>query len=264
MVLPVLLALLQPGSAATPTAPTPTAPAKAAAKAHPIITEVLYAVPKDGDADQDGTRSATGDEFIELVNPTDKAINLKGYTLSNGKSAKATEKSPPKADPKPDAKGGKSGDKPKGDSSGHRPDESRIRFTFPELTLQPGEVVVVFNGYESHTPGPVGDASAAAGKNEKFSNAYVLSMHCTSQYQALANAGDCVLLTDPDGNALECVLWGNSDKKPEKDAPVVHKVECGLGSVQRTSATGEFVRHQDLPAPYGGAAWSPGRFGEKK
>ena len=48
---------------------------------HPLITEILYAVPKGdaGDANQDGKRSPTGDEFVELINPHDKPINLKGY-----------------------------------------------------------------------------------------------------------------------------------------------------------------------------------------
>jgi hypothetical protein len=266
MLTSVVLALVQ-GVVGQPATGAAGAAGQGAARVHPLITEVLYAVPKEGDADQDGKRSATGDEFIELVNPGPKPINMKGYTLSNGRSPKQVEKAEkPKADPKDGAgdkaKGSKAADKPK--TEGHRPEESRIRFTFPELVLQPGEVVVVFNGFESSTPGPVGDTSAAAGKNEKFGGAYVFSMHCTSQYQALANAGDCVLLMDPDGNAVECVTWGSGEKKPEKEGGKVEKVECGLGSVQRTSLTGGFVRHQDLPAPYGGMAWSPGRFGETK
>ena len=252
MLVPVLIALIQPT--------TPTAPAAPKAVAlHPVITEVLYAVPKEGDADQDGTRSATGDEFIELVNPHDKPINLKGYMLADGKSpAQAKQEKaakPAESGSTPDVKG-----KPKKEATGHRPEASRVRFTFPELTLQPGEVVVVFNGYESHTPGPVGDAKQAAAKNDKFSNAYVFSMRCTSQYMALANAGDCVLLTDPEGNAVESVTWGDSDKKPEKAATVTHKAPESRGSVQRTSISGEFVVHQDLPTPYGGTPWSPGKF----
>jgi hypothetical protein len=198
MLVPVVIALLQPSAAAP----------KGEGKAdRVIISEVLYAVPREGDPDQDGTRSATGDEFIELFNPTDKAVQLKGYTLSNGKSPAVPSGGGAKG--KDGGGDGKSGGKGGNPASGHRPEESRIHFTFPELTLQPGEVVVVFNGYESHTPGPVGDAKAAAGKNEKFGGAYVLSMRCTSQYQALANAGDCVLLCDGEGKALECVAWGS-------------------------------------------------------
>jgi hypothetical protein len=245
-----LLACLQP---ATPTPP-------AAPKLHPLITEVLYAVPKEhGDADQDGMRSATGDEFIELVNPHDKPINLKGYTLSNGKSPETSKPTPTPA-PTPE-KADKGKEKKKDTTApGHRPEESRIHFTFPELTLQPGEVVVVFNGYESHTPGPVGDSKAAAAKNEKFHNAYVFSMHVTSQYMSLANAGDCVLLCDPEGKGVECVTWGESDRKPEKAAAVTHKAPDSRGSVQRTSISGEFVKHQELPAPFGDLACSPGWF----
>ena len=259
MLVPVLIALIQPGQAGAPAAP--------AAKRHPVITEVLFAVPKEGDADQDGMRSATGDEFIELVNPGDKPINLKGYTLSNGKSPEKKEKSEPKAKPAEKQEKGKDkkGEDKKGESSGHRPEESRIHFVFPELVLGPGEVVVVFNGYESHTPGPVGDTKAAAGKNEKFSGAYVFSMHCASQYMALANAGDCVLLCDPDGNAVESVTWGESDKKPEKAAVLTHHIsDSTKGSVQKTSIGGDFVKHQDLPEPYAGTAWSPGEFGAEK
>src|SRR5437870_5538652 len=46
---------------------------------HPLITEILYAVPSGerGDANADGTRDAVGDEFIELTNPHDKPIQLK-------------------------------------------------------------------------------------------------------------------------------------------------------------------------------------------
>jgi cell wall-associated NlpC family hydrolase len=256
MLVPVLIVLMQPTAPAAP-APAPPPAATAPKSLHPMITEILYAVPKEGDADQDGTRSATGDEFIELVNPHDKPINLKGYTLTDGKSqAQAKQEAKPAETSKPDAKG-----KPKKEATGHRPEESRVRFTFPELTLQPGEVVVVFNGYESHTPGPVGDTKAAAAKNDKFSNAYVFSMHCTSQYMALANAGDCVLLTDPEGNAVESVSWGDTtDKKPDKPAPVTHKAPESRGSVQKTSVSGEFVVHQDLPGLYAGTPWSPGKF----
>ena len=45
---------------------------------HPMITEVLFAVPTGdgGDASGDGSRHVSGDEFIELVNPHDKAIQV--------------------------------------------------------------------------------------------------------------------------------------------------------------------------------------------
>jgi Lamin Tail Domain len=267
MVLPVLIALFQPASAqpGSPAVMPPAAsPSAGNAAKHPIITEILYAVPKEGDADQDGKRSATGDEFIELVNAGDRPIQMKGYTLSDGKSPAQAE-TPAKTEPKAGGKGkGDPKDKGKTPAAERRAtQEARVRFTFPELTLQPGEVVVVFNGYESHTPGPVGDAKAA-GKNEKFGGAYVFSMHVTSQYTALANAGDCVLLTDPEGNGVECVTWGESDKKPEKSAAVTHKAPESRGSVQRAGVSGEFVQHQELPAPYGGTPWSPGKFELKK
>ena len=60
---------------------------------HPLITEVLYAVPTSGDSDpnRDGKREVSGDEFIEFVNPHDRAIELRGYTLTDGSpTAKTT------------------------------------------------------------------------------------------------------------------------------------------------------------------------------
>jgi hypothetical protein len=225
-------------------------PVDAPARLHPVITEVLYAVPRDGDADQDGTRSPTGDEFIELVNPHDKPINLMGYTLTDGKSPVSPNRPAPRPASKPKT--------PKPDTPPDE-DDSRIRFTFPDLTLQPGHVVVVFNGYESRPPGPVGDAKAPAAQNPKFHNAYILSMRVASQYTALANAGDLILLSDPDAKGVECVTWGDSDKKPDAAAPI-SKAPESKGSVQRSSVSGPFIRHQDLPGEINGTPFSPGRF----
>lgn len=243
---------------------------------HPVITEVLYAVPRDGDADQDGKRSATGDEFIELINPHDKAINLKGYTLSDARtgtfssnrSNKSTKGQGSKSRTAP-AKDAPKGTNPTDDA---KPDskpapasaqgEHSIHFTFPDLILQPGEIVVVFNGYESHPAGPVGDKDKAAIKNPKFNDAYIFSMKTTSQYTALANVADSVLLSDPEGKPIECLWWGE-ERKPET-APKLHKLPESRGSVQRTAITGEFVRHQDLPGADADKVFSPGFFPLKK
>ncbi len=48
-----------------------------------IINEVLYDPPSGdaGDANGDGTRSASEDEFIEFVNDSDQEVDLSGYTL---------------------------------------------------------------------------------------------------------------------------------------------------------------------------------------
>jgi hypothetical protein len=93
---------------------------------HPLITEVLYAVPNatGGDANLDGVRHASGDEFVELFNPHDKPIQLFGYSLS---------------DRNPEGKG-------------------QFKFTFPAFELPPGAVAVVFNGFEAawSEVGPVG------------------------------------------------------------------------------------------------------------
>lgn len=255
---------------------------------HPLITEILYAVPtKGGDADQDGQRSATGDEFIELINPHDRPINLKGYVLSDSSSqaeddpkttddatkpadATPTQPSePPKAPAKKDAEHSA---KPKSDgTAAHKkdgktttkaaPKDSRIHFVFPDLTLQPGEIVVVFNGFESHPVGPVGTTSTAAKKNDKFNNAYVLCMNIKNKYMALSNSGDYVLITDPKGVAVECVHWGN--RKPEKGLdPILDETapECKV-SVQRKNLQSGFVEHTAISPD---AKFSPGKFESKK
>ncbi len=48
-----------------------------------LINEVLYDPPSDlpGDANGDGTRSASEDEFIEFVNDSDEAVDLSGFRL---------------------------------------------------------------------------------------------------------------------------------------------------------------------------------------
>ncbi len=254
VLVPLITVLMQP--AAQPAAKPPTNGAK---PLHPVITEVLYAVPRDGDADQSGVRSPTGDEFIELVNPHDVPINLKGYTIRDARtggfksdrSIKSTKVGKPKAKP---AEPGEEA-KPIEPSP---PGEHSINFTFPDLVLKPGEVVVVFNGYESKPAGPVGDKDHAAVKNPKFHDAYVFSMKVKSQYTALANISDSVVLNDPEGRPIECLWWGE-ERKPET-APVLHQLPESRGSVQRTAINGEFVRHQELPGASGELPYSPGVF----
>jgi hypothetical protein len=48
-----------------------------------IVNEVLFDPPNDlpGDANGDGVRSATADEFIEFVNDSNKEVDLSGFTL---------------------------------------------------------------------------------------------------------------------------------------------------------------------------------------
>ena len=143
---------------------------------HPLITEVLYAVPTGdgGDANGDGKRETNGDEFVELVNPHERSISLRGYVLT-----------------------GKSGDDP-------QKKYKTLRFVFPPVTLQPGEVVVVFNGYKQSWTGPVGTtARAPDGVNDKFSAARIFTMEVESARLGLSNKADYILLSAPDGEAVQ-------------------------------------------------------------
>ena len=228
----------------------------AASGRHPLITEVLAAVPsgKAGDANADGTRDAIGDEFVELINPTDQPINLKGYTLFDSDAW-----NPGAAKPDPAAPANQPGpksDKPKSDTG-----RAHLTFTFPDLTIRPGQVVVVFNGYKSTLTGSVGDADRApSGPSDRFHNALVFSMKNESPYAALANESDFVLLVSPDGKPVQCIKWGKPQKNPPSDCPLIEEAPTCVGSAQRTSIGGKLACHRDLSGDFKGTNFSPGLF----
>jgi hypothetical protein len=176
----------------------------ACAQPHPLITEVLYAVPSAGEADanKDGKREVSGDEFVELVNPHERSIDLRGYTITDGS---------------PNVK-------------------SQVRFTFPSILVPPHGVVVVFNGHDSKIPGPVGDSRhAPSAVNDRFGKAAVFSMHTRSVRISFSNAGDAVCLRAPDGKCLQRIRWGKADEKAGGPGFVIDEIApvTSKGSVQR-------------------------------
>jgi len=182
---------------------------------HPLITEVLYAVPTSGgDANKDGTRHATGDEFIEITNPHTEAINLAGYRLVDR----------------------------------HRGEDGRYSFTFPDLMLKPGQTVVVFNGLDAKWTGPVGDTHRAPpGPNSLFEGAFIFTASVRSRYMAFANTADFVLLENALGVPIQVVVWGDPDQAPPADALHTDTISIfEYASVQRTSATGPMVAHDRI------------------
>ena len=169
---------------------------------HPLITGVLYAVPTSGgDANGDGRRHATGDEFIEVTNPHDRSIALSGYRLVDR----------------------------------HMGERGRFAFVFPDFMLEPGQTAIVFNGFEAEWTGPVGDTHRAPpGANPAFEGAFVFTAEAANRYMALANAADFVLLENPLGVPVQVVVWGNPDQRPPTE--VYHTdtiVSDTRGSVQR-------------------------------
>ncbi len=221
----LLFAALQPVVQPPAPAPAPAAPAQLVAFPHPLITEVLYAVPTGdaGDANKDGSRDVNGDEFVELINPHDKVIQLKGYML--------TDRNPE--------------------------DKGKLRFTFPALELQPGQIVVVFNGHGARWTGPVGDSSRApeAG-NETFAGAFTFTMKITSAQKGFSNSGDYVLLTAPSNEPIHCVTWGTYDEKPPASTALIEEAPKVTGrSVTRPAPTGGLEPHDAAFGPF-----SPGVF----
>jgi hypothetical protein len=222
---------------ATPSAPDAATPDPAKPLVpfpHPLITEVLYNVPtgEGGDANKDGTRQVAGDEFVEIVNPHTKPIDLRGYTLSDMTALEKT-----------------SAGKPKGNA---------IHWTFPPFTLKPGQVAVVFNGNASTIPGPIGDSSAAPAKgNDTFGGAMVFTMRQPTDKTAFANTADWVMLTAPDGQIVQLIKWGEPRVKVPLNILLVEEAPVSrAGSVQRTALNGHLAAH---PAT-GATAFSPGVF----
>lgn len=195
---------------------------------HPQITEVLFNVPTGakGDANGDGERDAAGDEFIEIANPHSQPINLRGYTLTN-RLASPTE------------------DTGKG-----------VKFVFPDVTLNPGDVAVVFNGYKWNAPEGVGDAERAPTRPiPACAGALVFTMNNTSPTIALRNSGDYVLLSDPQGAPIDTLSWGDPDPAPPREVLRAQSVAPAVkGSLQRLTPSAKLVPHPDI----NGAPFSPG------
>lgn len=250
-------------------------PKKAEGVLRPTISEVLFIVPKgsEGDANGDGVRSATGDEFVEIYNPHDKPIQLKGYRLTDGTPASA-KKNPPKTDKQDDANKSKDG---QSEEREHVPFE----FVFPEFELGAGQVAVVFNGFESNLTGEFGTSAKAAKANDKFHGAFVFNAAMTTQYAAFSNTHDLVQLVSPEGDAVETVTWdyrdsdkgGKNAKKNDQNAQQVsdkHGEKSGgtvrilpnmrIGSAQIRTVDGDFVSHVAAK----GSVFSPGQFSPEK
>lgn len=274
------------GSATTPSHPKDK-PSSEDATPRLIISEVLFNVPKgsEGDANGDGIRSATGDEFVEVFNASDKPVQLKGYRLRDGAPTAPKKDSSKSSDAKKTEKNQDN------DAQSNEHENVPFDFTFPELELAPGKIAVVFNGYESNITGEVGTTIKAAEPNDKFHGAFIFNAEMASSYAAFSNTHDLVQLISPEGNAVETVTWdyrdndkggssqggrgargGDSKAKPsdrqqdqryvsdkhgEKAGGVVRSLPTiRLGSAQIRTVKGEFFSHISAK----GAAFSPGEF----
>lgn len=192
---------------------------------HPSITEVLFHVPPDseGDASLDGKRDAVGDEFIEIANLHDEPIEIGGYTLTD-----------------------------RGE---------QVSFTFPALKLAPGEIAVVFNGYETEIPGPHGGATnAPKERNANFNNAWVFTMGNSKRTIALNNQNDRVVLSSPDGLPVDIIMWGAADMRDYTSSPRIAFVKPSPGcSVQRVRESGALLPHRDIDGAWFSPGWIPDR-----
>jgi len=187
---------------------------------HPVIMELYFhGLPRafGGDANLDGQRRVTGDEFVELMNPHDEPINIGGYQILDGQKIARW----------------------------------RMEWTFPDLTLAPGDRVVVFNGFrQDEIPGADGTTDRAPRmKNPHFAGAWVFSMRMIEPWQAWTNGGDFCLLRAPDGTNVDLVAWGRSE---ESIAPPTESIRRAVvpteptGSYQRLEPFGPMIRHMDI------------------
>lgn len=190
-----------------------------------VVTEVLFNVPREGgDANGDGERNATGDEFVELFNPTTATIDLAGYMICNRLTFD-------------DAKTSRG-----------------VRFVFPSVDLPPGGVAVAFNGHGWDPEGPVGTAARAPSEGHpSFHGALVFTMEL-SRMRAFRNTGDFLVVVAPDGTPIEVVAWGKSDEDPPRGGRMSEVDDDPEGSVQRPRGDRPFASHVELD----GRTSSPG------
>ena len=195
---------------------------------HPVITEMLFNVPPkqlESDANQDGFRSSIGDEFVELYNPHDRAIDVSAYSVSDD----------------------------------HPSDRYRLEFEIPAGTrLEPGQTLVIFNGHKQggDMPTPYGDRrTTAAGPNAAFHGAIVYSIKNISGSRAWANNDDMVVLRAPDGQVIDVIVWGRPEHQPPASPLRITRVEDEVPfSYQRLGAWGLMLPHVDVD----GRRFSPG------
>ncbi len=210
---------------------------------HPMITEVLFNVPRgdEADANQDGSRDATGDEFVEIGNPNGAPMNLKGYRIVSRLSY--GEDSPKRG----------------------------VFFTFPDFELPAHSVALVFNGHGASIPGPVGNASKAPeGPSEPFGMGFVFSMEMGARNNAFSNSGDFLLLLDPAGRPVDGVFWGDPQPAPPRatdaEGRLIYRLEevkrDPKGSVQRLSPTDALVEHGAIDGTPFSPGWIPGPGGK--
>ncbi len=199
---------------------------------HPVITEVLYAAPGEepSDPNLDGIPDSAGDEFVEIMNPHDKPIEITGYMIVD-KAGYAERADTRKAGAKKAKRRG-------------------LRFVFPAQRLEPGEIAVVFNGYQARMKGPVGDAARPAGRHPQFHDAYVYTMRNSSRARTFSNGGDFAALLAPGGAPIDVVTWGKDGDEPTAPPDGAVRSEesprAAKCSVQRLSADSELIPHLEI------------------
>ncbi|MHC4976532.1 MAG: lamin tail domain-containing protein [Planctomycetota bacterium] len=204
------------------------------ADTHPILTEVLFNLPPrvvGGDVNLDSIRHVTGDEFVEIYNPHDVSINMRGYKLTDS----------------------------------DRQFQPYLEFEFPEFVLGPHETVVVFNGYQSdEIPGHDGTSERAPGeKNPHFNDAWIFRIDPIHGWQAFQNEEDFVVLWSPDGEPLEAVVWGENkrDKLPRtlRDGQIFETGWEIEESFQRVGDTAQWLPHTQIDGKHYSAGRVPTR-----
>lgn len=166
-----------------------------------IINEVLYSPPtgNDGDANKDGARDSTDDEFVELVNTTNDTLHLGGVTLQD--------------------------------------DSGKVLFTFPQgIKVNGLQAVVIFGGgMDSDTNVNTGNPHPNFGNALVFTTPH----GSDNKTLSLTNSGKVLVLKNAADEELSKFEYGTSDCPGGKSESVTLTPDmtgtCGVHTAATTS-----------------------------
>jgi hypothetical protein len=194
------------------------------AHAQVVINEVLFDPYGAGDANGDGTMDFQSDEFVELMNVGGSAVDIGGWTLSNGTGS--------------------------------------VVFTFPGGTiLEANEICVVFggvdsNGFGDYFPPPLKIFASQQGLNAGFDGGGRNNLYSSAENVVLRDDSGQAAAEVYWGTASALTGVGVKFASPNTiDGNSYYGTSLDQSIVRETDGAGLWAKHSDLP---GALLYSPG------